>query len=68
MVFDHVSHTANFGSIIQFFVLMFYYRYAELYNKYRNKLYMKSDLRLRLDSFIPDIDPSVEDKFSQKSH
>lgn len=39
-----------------------------LKNKYRNKLDVESDLRLKLSSFNPDIDSLVGDKQCQKSH
>lgn len=39
-----------------------------LKNKYRNKLNVDSDLRLKLSSFNPDIDSLVGDKQCQKSH
>lgn len=39
-----------------------------LKNKYRNKLDVESDLRLKLSSFEPDIDSLVQNKQCQKSH
>ncbi|XP_054713545.1 zinc finger BED domain-containing protein 5-like [Uloborus diversus] len=39
-----------------------------LKNKYRNKLNVESDLRLKLSRFNPDIESLVEDKQCQKSH
>lgn len=39
-----------------------------LKNKYRNKLNVESDLRLKLSSFVPEIDSLVQDKQCQKSH
>ncbi len=39
-----------------------------LKNKYRNKLNVESDLRLKLSSFDPDIHAIVGDKQCQKSH
>lgn len=39
-----------------------------LKNKYRNRLNVESDLRLKLSSLVPDIDTLVQDKQCQKSH
>lgn len=39
-----------------------------LKNKYRNKLNVESDLRLKLTSFNPDIDFLVKNKQCQRSH
>lgn len=42
--------------------------FVYLKNKYRNKLNVESDLRLKLSSFNPDIDFLMADKQCQKSH
>jgi len=39
-----------------------------LKNKYRNKLNVEGDLRLKLTNFNPDIDFLVKNKVCQKSH